>query len=128
MGSVHGQQPGYHFVGDPARIHRDAESIVQVGRPLGRAHALHGPRGLRPPCPPGRGHQLAARSVPQLLGFHQHAVQVEDHRVDHRHILTCLRCGLGCDPWHSLVMARNRPRQPIETVVEIGGPTIRRAS
>lgn len=42
-----------------------------------------------------------------------------------RHILTCRGCGLRCYPWHSLVMARNRPRQPIETVVEIGGPAIR---
>jgi ribosome-associated protein len=32
---------------------------------------------------------------------------------------------LRCYPWHSLVMARNPPRQPVETVVEIGGPTIR---
>ena len=28
-------------------------------------------------------------------------------------------------PWDSLVMARNSPRQPIETVVEISGPAIR---
>jgi ribosome-associated protein len=60
-----------------------------------------------------------------VLGFHQHAVQVEYHRVDHRHILACRGCGLRWYPSHSVVMARNPPRQPVETVVEIGEPTIR---
>jgi ribosome-associated protein len=35
------------------------------------------------------------------------------------------RVRLRCYPWHSWVMVRNSPRQPAETVVEIGGPTIR---
>jgi len=74
---------------------------------------------------PGLGHQLAARRVPQLLGFRQNDVRAEDRHVDHRCVLTGRGCGLRCYPWHSLVMARNPPRQPTETVVEIGGPTIR---
>jgi ribosome-associated protein len=106
--------------GGPTRQRRAAAQAWPVA---GARHAERR-RGCGP-RPAGLGHQLAARSVPQLLGFHQDAVRAKDWRVDHRHVLTGGGCRLRCYPWHSWVMARNPPRQPVETVVEIGGPTIR---
>jgi hypothetical protein len=61
----------------------DAQLVVQVGLPLGRAHALHRGRGRVGIRPPGGHHDGPSGRVPALLGVDQHPVHVEDDGIDH---------------------------------------------
>jgi len=62
--------------------HLDAELIVHVRRPLGRAHAHHGALGLGGPAAAVAQGDVLACGVPDTLGLDQHAVEVEDDGLD----------------------------------------------
>ena len=65
---------------DLLRREGDAEPLVHVARPLGRAHPQHlvGRRGR--PDTAFLGDQVAPRLVPRTLGVDEHAVEVEHDR------------------------------------------------
>ena len=71
---------------------------MHVARPLGRAHAHHGP--LRPgvPAPAALVRQVLAHVVPHLLGVDQQAVHIEDDRRDHRRACRCGSCRRARSP------------------------------
>src|SRR4029077_7764559 len=68
---------------DPFRRVGQADHVVHVPRPLGRAHAHHRPLGVGPPVPATLLRDLAPSLVPELLGVEEDAVEVEDDRLDH---------------------------------------------
>ena len=65
-------------------VSRDAGRLVQVPRPLGRAHAHHRALDLRVVAAAALADVRLAHRVPDFLGLDQHAVHVEDDGVDHR--------------------------------------------
>ena len=67
----------------------DAELVVHVGRPLRRAHAEHRRGRLLAPAPAGRADELLAWPRSTAARNRQDAVEVEDHRVDHRRSNGC---------------------------------------
>ena len=68
---------------DPLRLGRDAGDVVQVARPLDRAHSHQRPLDLCVPAAAALAHVRAPHLVPNLLGLDQHSVQVEDDPLDH---------------------------------------------
>ena len=60
----------------------EPDHVVHVPRPLRRAHPHH--VGLRPlvPASAALAGELLAHLVPDVLGVDEHAVEVEDHRLD----------------------------------------------
>ena len=70
---------------------------MHVPRPLRRAHAHHRPLRVLSPAASSLVRDLPARLVPDLLGVEQHAVEVEDHRLDH--VYAWRRCDEGFSAW-----------------------------
>ena len=69
--------------GDLVRRLRQADVLVHVPRPLGRAHPHHRPLRLRAVPAAALVREALPDLVPQLLRLDQHAVQVEHDRLDH---------------------------------------------
>ena len=68
---------------DRLRRRVDSRRLVQVPRPLARAHAHHRALDLVVVAPAVLADIALADRVPDLLGLDQHAVHVEDDSVDH---------------------------------------------
>jgi hypothetical protein len=68
---------------DLVGIVRHARGLVEVARPLVRAHAHHRPLDLVVIASVALADVRLAHRVPHLLGLDQHTVHVEDDRVDH---------------------------------------------
>ena len=63
--------PADDLLVDLLRRLRQAELVVQVPRPLVRAHSHHVPLGMLVPAPAALADELLARRVPDLLGVDQ---------------------------------------------------------
>src|SRR6185437_10077678 len=67
---------------DRLRLVGHARALVQEARPLGRAHAHHRALHFSVVAAPALADVPFAHLVPDLLRLHQHAVEVEDDRLD----------------------------------------------
>ncbi len=71
----------HDLCGDLVGLIRDAEVLVEVPGPLGRAHAHHRPLRLVVVAAAALADEGLANLVPDLLALDQDAVQVEDDRL-----------------------------------------------
>ena len=74
---------------DPVDLLRrlgEADPVVHVARPLGRAHAHHGPLRAGVPAPAALARELLAHVVPDVLGVDEDPVEVEDDAASQRHV------------------------------------------
>src|SRR5205814_9647414 len=85
---VRGEHPPDDLGVDLVRLVRDIGRLVQVARPLARAHAHHRPLHLVVVAAAALAHESLAHLVPDLLRLDEHAVEVEDD-------------GVGQRPWYS---------------------------
>jgi flavin reductase (DIM6/NTAB) family NADH-FMN oxidoreductase RutF len=75
----------HDVVVDPLRLVRNAGLVVQEARPFGRAHAHHRALHLGVVAAAALDDVAPAHLVPHLLRLDEHAVHVEDDRVDAAH-------------------------------------------
>ena len=82
-GRVALEHPLDHDPVDLLRRLGEADPVVHVARPLGRAHPHHVPLRAVVPAPASLPGELLAHLVPHLLGVDEHPVHVEDDRLGH---------------------------------------------
>jgi hypothetical protein len=81
--TVESFEPADDLRGDLLGRLREADHVVHVPRPLGRAHAHHRPLCVVGPAGAPLLGEPAAGLVPELFGVEQDSVEVEDDRFDH---------------------------------------------
>ena len=74
--------PADHLDVDLLRRIGDPDDIVEVARPLGRAHAGHVRLRLVAPAAAALARKPLAHLVPDVVGVDEDAVEVEDDRLD----------------------------------------------